>query len=123
MHFHSLTKPLYFEATLSLDIYRPQTKFAKVMFLHLSVILFTRGGGSTGAGTSLRAGTPPWTGTHPQQVHPPWEGTSPLGRYTPLPGAGIPHPGAVHAGRYGQQAGGTHPTGMHSRFTTHSHTI
>ena len=23
-------------------------------------------------------------------------------------------PGAVHAGRYGQQAGGTHPTGMHS---------
>ena len=25
-------------------IYRPQTKFAKVMFLHLSVILFTGGG-------------------------------------------------------------------------------
>ena len=24
------------------------------------------------------------------------------------------HPRAVHAGRYGQQAGGTHPTGMHS---------
>ena len=24
------------------------------------------------------------------------------------------HPGAVHAGRYGQQAGGTHPTGMHT---------
>ena len=24
------------------------------------------------------------------------------------------HPGAVHAGRYGQKAGGTHPTGMHS---------
>ena len=23
-------------------------------------------------------------------------------------------PGAEHAGRYGQQAGGTHPTGMHS---------
>ena len=23
-------------------------------------------------------------------------------------------PGAVHAGRYGQQEGGTHPTGMHS---------
>ena len=34
----------------------------------------------------------------PGQVHPP-------GKYTP---------GAVHAGRYGQQAGGTHPTGMHS---------
>ena len=24
-----------------------------------------------------------------------------------------PPPGAVHAGRYGQQEGGTHPTGMH----------
>ena len=24
------------------------------------------------------------------------------------------HPGAVHVGRYGQQAGGTHPTGMHT---------
>ena len=24
------------------------------------------------------------------------------------------HPGAVHAGKYGQQAGGTHPTGMHT---------
>ena len=40
----------------------------------------------------------------------------------PLPGAGTPpppprsrhSPGAVHAGRYGQEAGGTHPTGMHS---------
>ena len=32
-------------------------------------------------------------------------------------GGGVPGqvpPGAVHAGRYGQQAGGTHPTGMHS---------
>ena len=41
-----------------------------------------------------------------------------LGRYPP--GSGTPPPdqvhppGAVHAGRYGQQAGGTHPTGMHS---------
>ena len=24
------------------------------------------------------------------------------------------HPAAVHAGRYRQQAGGTHPTGMHT---------
>ena len=31
--------------------------------------------------------------------------------------AGIPPPGAVYAGRYGQQAGGTHPTGMHSCLT------
>ena len=55
--------------------YRPQTKFAKVVFLHLSV-------------------------SH--SVHPP-------GQVHPPPGA--VH---VHAGRYGQQAGGTHPTGIHS---------
>ena len=31
-------------AKLLVYFYRPQTKFAKVMFLHLSVILFTGGG-------------------------------------------------------------------------------
>ena len=36
-----------------------------------------------------------------------------LGRCTP-PGRYTPPSGAVHAGRYGQQAGGRHPTGMHS---------
>ena len=46
----------------------------------------------------------PWAGTvpgqiPPQQVHPPRQ---------------VHPPGAVHAGRYGQQVGGTHPTGMHS---------
>ena len=56
----------------------------------------------------------------PRQVHPhPWAGTLPLGRYTPPgqvhPRAGTP-PGAVYTGRYGQQAGGTHPTGIHSCF-------
>ena len=63
-----------------------------------------------------------WAGTPPRQVHPP-------GWYTPSPGqihppvdtpqqvhplAGTPSrrytPKALHAGRYGQQAGGTHPT-------------
>ena len=33
-------------------------------------------------------------------------------RRAPPPGADLP--GAVHAGRYGQQAGGMHPTGMQS---------
>ena len=28
----------------------------------------------------------------------------------------ITPPGAVHAGKYGQEAGGTHPTGMQSCF-------
>ena len=34
----------------------------------------------------------------------------------PSPGADPP---AVHAGRYGQQAGGTHPTEMHTCIITH----
>ena len=70
-------------------------------------------------------GTPPWTRypwdqvhpldqVHPQdQVHPPGPGTPSPDQVTPRPGA-PPLPGAVHDGRYRQQAGGTHPTGMHS---------
>ena len=34
--------------------------------------------------------------------------------YSPSLGADTSPPGAVHAGRYGQQAGCTHPTGMQS---------
>ena len=51
-------------------------------------------------GGSIWAGNPPPRTRHtPQdQIHP-WDQV---------------HPPAVHAGRYGQQAGGTHPTGMHS---------
>ena len=54
-----------------------------------------------------QAGTLPPPGT----VHPhPQAGTPP-----PHPSGQVhPPPGAVHAGKYGQQAGGTHPTGMHS---------
>ena len=65
---------------------------------------------------------PPWAGALPWQVHSPgrytpWAGTPPMGRYTPpagTPDGQVHHPGALHAGRYGQQASGTHPTGMHS---------
>ena len=81
-----------------LSYYRPQTKFAKVVFLHVSVILSTGGG-------------------LPQCMlgyHPPGAGTTPPRADTPQEQA---PPGAVYAGRYGQQAGGTHPTGMHSCFT------
>ena len=52
----------------------------------------------------------------------PWEQTPPQG--ADIPGVEPPRsrqptgsrhpPGAVHAGRYGQKAAGTHPTGMHS---------
>ena len=108
--------------------YRPQTKFAKVMFLHMSVCpqgeylgRYTPWAGIHPPGqvhppgryppgqvhTPLARYTPPWPGTSPGQVHP-WAGT-PLGRYTS-------HPPAMHQCMlgYGQQAGSTHPTGMHS---------
>ena len=72
-----------------------------------------QGRGSTSAGTPPRdqAGTPHRTRYTPltRQLHP--QGP---GRYTPLDQAVPPPPRAVHAGRYGQQGGGTHPTGVHS---------
>ena len=53
---------------------------------------------------------PPQSRHHPRSRLPP--GSRPPGadppEQTPL--------GAVHAGRYGQQVGGTHPTGMHTCF-------
>ena len=94
------------------------------MFLHVSVILSTGEGGVPGQVPTRTRYPPPGPGTpHPRrdQVH------IPQARYTPRdqvhpPGTSCtprqvhPPPGAVHAGRYGQQAGGTHPTGMHSFF-------
>ena len=50
---------------------------------------------------------PPW-----DQVHPTRTRCTPQDQIHPL--------GAVHAGRYGQQAGGTHPTGMHSCLVMYS---
>ena len=106
-------------STVILCNYRPQTKFAMVMFLHVSVILST--GGVPAQGGTGRYNPPPQACT----PHPP-------GRYTPPPQAGKPHPPGrytppprqVHPpGRYtpwpqcmlgnGQQAGSTHSTGMH----------
>ena len=80
-----------------LHFYRPQTKFAKVMFSQVSVC--PRGG--------VPGQVPPGRCT-PRQVHPqadtlPQAGTPP--RYTPRPQCML---------GYCQQAGGTHPTGMHS---------
>ena len=70
-----------------------------------------RGSGSA----PLHAGicTPP---TGPEAGTPP---PAPGSRHHPAgPGAGPPRsrtpPSTVHAGRYGQQAGGTHPIGMQS---------
>ena len=135
---------------LGSNFYRPQTKFAKVMFLHVSVIL-SRGGGSAplhaGIHTHLpwdqrqippppgsrhppepEAGTPradtppdqrqvPPLGPDPppdQRQAPPRADTPPRtrGRYPPPPwDQRQVHPPPPDNG---QQAGGTHPTGMQS---------
>ena len=64
-----------------------------------------------GADTPLGPGTP--RADTPDRADTPWD-------QAPLPGADTPPeqtpPGAVHAGRYGQQAGGMHPTGMQSCY-------
>ena len=100
--------------------YRPQTKFVKVMFLHLSVIL------------SMGRGLPQcMLGYTPPPRVDPQEADTPLGSRHP-PGSRHPHeadtpreqtppqqqtpPCAVHAGRYRQEVGGMHPTGMHTCF-------
>ena len=61
----------------------------RFIFLHVSVILYTWGGRKV---ADLPSGS----------RHPP-----PRIRHPPC---------TVHDGRYGQQAGGTHPTGMHTSF-------
>ena len=61
-------------------------KFAKVIFLHLSVIVFT-GGASASGGSASWGGFASGGGQTP-----PWDTMG-----------------------YGQRAGGTHATGMHSR--------
>ena len=78
----------------------------KVIFLHLSVILFT------GEVPPVpEAGNPPHrtrdTPHGTMHTHPlPDQRQAPPGSDTPA--------AAVHAGRWAQQAGGTHPTGMQS---------
>ena len=112
--------------------YRPQRSWAKVMFLQVCVILFTRGGVCLSAcwNTTPPEQTPPWEQT-PQSRHP---NTRPPGSRHP-PGADTPQtrhppdqthtpPGADTAPprnqtpAYGQRAAGTHPTGMHSCLFT-----
>ena len=109
------------------NIYRPQRSWGKVMFLHVSVILFT--GGNTWAGPPRQVHPPGrytpcqvhpvagthWAGTPPRQVAPQAgtpPGRHPLSRYTPR--ASISWPQCMLG--YSQQAGGTHPTGLHSCF-------
>ena len=82
----------------------PATKLGKVMFLQASVILLTGGVCLSACWDTI---LPP-PGSRPPRSRPP-------GTRHPLPGSrpplgADPPPGAEHAGRYGQCAGGTHPT-------------
>ena len=86
--------------------------FGKVMFLHLSVILFTGG-----LSVSVHAGIhPPGRHQTPLLADTPHPGKHPPGQTPPCPvHAGIHTPCPVHAGiNMATAADGTHPTGMHS---------
>ena len=87
---------------------------AKVIFLHLSVILFTGGGVSA----SVHAGIPhtPWSRHPPEQTHP-------RGADTPqeqIPPREQTRPPPPREQTHGQWAAGTHPTGMHSCLVSFS---
>ena len=79
----------------NLCYYRPQRSWDKVIFSEVCVKNSVHRGGAGCLGRH------PPRSRHPHRSRPP-------GKQTP--------PGAVHAARYGQQAGGTHPTGMHTCF-------
>ena len=112
------------------NYYRPQTKFAKVMFLHVSVILSMGGSAPFHAGIHTPQPLPetdtPLSRTRSRYPHrtrgryppPMTRGRYPppmtRGRYPPPMTRGRYPPSAVHAGRYGEQAVGTYPTGMQS---------
>ena len=91
----------------------------------LSVILFIGGSASVHAWTAHTSAlgadtpqekTPPGADTPSQEQTLPYRSRHPPGEDTPqlqIPPAADP-PCTVHAARYVQQAGGTHPTGMHT---------
>ena len=101
--------------------YHPQGSLGKVMFLHVSVILFTGGGWYPSMPCRSPGGSP---GPHPGGGWGVWSGGSPglhLGRVSRSTPWGVSQhalrqtsPRDFHAGRYSQQAGSTYPTGMHS---------
>ena len=92
------SEPVGLDSSLLSD-YRPQTKFAKVMFSQVSVC-------QQGVSAPLHAGYTPLLDRHPQ-ADTPWADTPP-GRHTP--------PGQTSPGQTPPWVGGTHPIGMHSCF-------
>ena len=88
------------------SFYRPQRSCDKVMFLHLSVILFTGRLADPPLGRHA-----PWADTNQADNprHTPWAATP--GQTPPWEDI-LPYAQCLLG--YGQEAGGTHPTGMHS---------
>ena len=83
--------------------------WGKVMFKHLSVMLFT-GRGCIPACNGLRVYTS--LGRHlPGQTPPP-----PRQTHTHTPSADTPRQTLSHPNKTATEAGGTHPTGMHSFY-------
>ena len=85
---------VFFLTKVYFAYYRPQRSWGKVMFLHVSVILFTGGGGVC----PLHAGIRPLGSDTPRAD--PSRTRHPLSR----PPRSRHPPSTVHAGRYGQQA-------------------
>ena len=90
-----------------LDFYRPQTKFGQGnIFTPVCHSVHMVGS------TSVHAGIPPPSLEQTPLEQTPWDHAPPQDQGPPWDQA--PPPGAEHAGRYGQRAGGTYPTGMQS---------
>ena len=89
-----------------ISCYRPQRSWGKVIFSEACVKNSVHKGGCLPHGM---LGYTPWGPDTPPEQTPPSKPEA----GTPL-GADTPTPCKVHAGRYGEQAGGTHPAGMHS---------
>ena len=85
----------------------PANEVAEVMFLHVSVILFTGGRGVCPSAC--------WDTTPPRDQAPPSHQTPP-GDQVPPRDQAFPLPGTEHTRRYDQRAGGRYPTGMHSCY-------
>ena len=85
--------------------------WGKVIFLHLSVILFTGEGGVPGqVYPPLRPGTPPGTRYTPGNRYTPWDQVHPPGtRYTPQDQVYPPGPGTPPWTRYTTPGPGTPP--------------
>ena len=108
---HTVCSPMY------MILLPPATKFGQGYIFTGMCDSVHRGGvgipACTEADPPPPGADPPWEQTPPRSRHPPGADTPPG---QDPPGADTPPPGAEHSTRYGQCAGGTHPTGRQSCF-------